>query len=123
MRASATHSLLSPEHRPKRVPLFGSLSDEFFEAVDHSLHEVLFALALVHCESRIEVDMVATRRRRVLGGWHQSRSGFEREGSGTAGHDRAPAEEAYLCARSLLEVAEEGHDVVGPQRLGERTDR
>src|SRR6266849_1108965 len=108
MRASAIHSPLSPEHRPKRVPLFGSLSDEFFETVDHSLHEVLFALAFVHWESGVEVDVVAARRRRVLGGGHQLCSGFERERSRSAGNDRAPAEKAYLRARSLLQVAEEG---------------
>src|SRR6202158_1734488 len=127
MRASAIHSLLClkgwPEHRPERVPLVGSLSDEFFEAVDHSLHEVLFALGLVDRERGIEVDVVATRRRRVLGGGHQSRTGLERERGRAAGNDRAPAEKAYLRARSLLEVAEEGHDVVGAQRLGELTNR
>src|SRR6266851_7023417 len=123
MRASAIHSPPSPEHRPKRVPLVGPLSYEFLEAVDHPLHEALFGFALVYSEGRIEVDLVATRCRGVLGGGHQGSSGFERERGRAAGHDRPPAEEPYLRARSLLEVAEEGHDMVGAQCFGERTDR
>src|SRR5712691_11990234 len=104
MRASAIHSLLGSEHRPKRIPLLGSLSDEFLEAIDHPLNEALFGFALVHGEGGIEVDVVATRRRGVLGGRHQCGSRFERKGGRAAGHDRAPAEKAYRRARSLLEV-------------------
>src|SRR6266849_3221698 len=118
MRASATHSLLSPEHRPERVPLVRTFPDEIFEPIDHALHHVFFALALAQGERRVELDAKVTWRRRELVCGHQCRSGLERQRGGATRHDRATAEEPHLHARSLLEVAEEGDDAVVAERFG-----
>src|SRR2546427_5418854 len=70
MRASATHSLLSSEHGPERIPLVRALPDEILEAIDHALHQPLFGLTLVQNKRRVDVDAEATGRRRVLVGRH-----------------------------------------------------
>src|SRR6266571_7985150 len=118
MRASAIHSLLSPEHGPECVPLVGALSDELLEATDHALHHLLFGLATVQIQGRLEVDAVPPRRCSELCRGHEGRAGLDRNRGGAARHYYAPAEETHLHARSLLEVAEEGHDVVRAERFG-----
>src|SRR5216683_303213 len=122
MRASATHSPLSPEHRPERVPLVGTLLDEILEAIDHPLHDLLFGLSFAYRQRWVEVDLVATWRGRELGRRHEGRPGFERERGRPSRHDRAPPEESHVHARSLLQVAEQSDDVVGAQRLGYTAD-
>src|SRR5437899_10448673 len=101
MRASATHSLLSSEHGPERIPLVRALPDEILEAIDHALHQPLFGLTLVQNKRRVDVDAKATGRRRVLVGRHEGRPGLERQGGGTARHYRAAPEEPDVDPRAL----------------------
>src|SRR5437016_4675118 len=111
MHASATHSLLSPEHRPECIPLIGPLPDEVFETADHALHDLLFGLAVVKSERRLEVYVVSPRRSPELRRGHQGRPSFEGDRGRAAGHYRPAAEKVHLHSGALLEIAEESHDV------------
>src|SRR6266851_2899146 len=123
MLASATHSLRQrPEHWPKRVPLVRTLLDEILEPLDDALHEALLRVAFAHRQGGIEMDVVTTRRNRVLACRHQCRARLEGQGGGAARHDGMPPEESDVHAWTLLEVAEEGDDMVGAERLGDCPD-
>src|SRR3989442_824874 len=90
MRASATHSLPSPEHWPKRVPLVRAFFDEILEPLDDALHEVFFGVPFVDAQGSIELDVMTTRRDRVLASRHQGSPGLEGKCGGGAPHDRGP---------------------------------
>src|SRR5712691_8977806 len=122
MRASATHSLPSLEHWPKRIPLIRTFLDEVLEPVDHALHQALFGVAFAHGQGRVEVDAMATRRDRVLASRDQGSPGLEGKRGGAPRHDRMPPEETDVHAWALLQVAEEGDDMVCPQRFGNCPD-
>src|SRR6266700_1519460 len=104
MRASAIHSLLSPEHGPECVPLVGALSDELLEATDHALHHLLFGLATVQIQGRLEVDAVPPRRCSELCRGHEGRAGLDRNRGGAARHITRPPKKRTCtpgpCSRS-----------------------
>src|SRR2546428_13631024 len=101
MRASATHSLPSPEHWPKRVPLVRAFFDEILEPLDDALHEVFFGVPFVDAQGSIELDVMTTRRDRVLASRHQGSPGLEgKGGGGPRRHPLAPQPKGVL-ARAL----------------------
>src|SRR5437660_1085363 len=110
------------EHRTERIPLLGPLLDEIFEPVDHALHQVFFGFVRRQGEARLDVHVMAPAVR-VLAGWEKSGSGFDGQCGRTAGDYGTPPEEPHADPRPLFEVAQQGHDSVRPERLGDGPDR
>src|SRR5437899_4653656 len=87
MRASAIHSLLSPEHGPECVPLVKPLPNEVLETADHALHDLIFGVAIAKIQRVLEVNGVSPKCGSELRRRHEDHAGLERNRCGTTEHD------------------------------------
>ena len=73
---------------------------------------MLFGLTVTDGERRVEFDVVPTWRRHVLASGHQRGPGLDRQGGGSTRYHGTSAEESDIDSRSLLQVAQQGNDVI-----------